>query len=192
MESKLIRSFYAIPVSPDCRQKFNTIEQELKKVLPSGIRWVSTDNLYVTLKFLGEFDSKLIPKIYKLLETGLSTKNQFEMIFQNLGVFPNTQKPKVVWIGLGNPIELINIFNEIESAANELGYPKEERGFSPHVTIGRVKNHASDLSKIAAIINNLNIGEICRSQADRVVFYRSSLTPTGPVYSELFQIHLKR
>ena len=192
MESKLIRSFYAIPVSPNCRQKFNTIEQELKKVLPSGIRWVSTDNLHVTLKFLGEFDSKLIPKIYKLLETGLSTKNQFEMIFQNLGVFPKTQKPKVVWIGLGNPIELINIFNEIESAVNELGYPKEERGFSPHVTIGRVKNHASDLSKIAAIIYKLNIGEICRSHADRVVFYQSSLTPTGPVYSELFHIHLKR
>ena len=66
MESKLIRSFFAIPISPDCRQKINSIEQELKNVFPSGIRWVNTDNLHVTLKFLGEFDSKLIPKIYQI------------------------------------------------------------------------------------------------------------------------------
>lgn len=190
MESKLIRSFFAIPLSSDCRQKINSIEQELKRVLPSSIRWVSTENLHITLKFLGEFDSKLIPKIHEFLETGLSTIDQFEITFHGLGVFPNKQKPKVVWVGLDYQIEFINIFQKIENAANELGYPKEARGFSPHLTIGRVKNDTFDPSQIGAIIYNLKIDEKCQSLADRVVFYQSSLTPRGPVYSELFHILL--
>lgn len=192
MERKLIRSFFAVPLTPECRQKINYIEQELKKVLPSGIRWVNTDNLHVTLKFIGEFDSLLIPKVYKLLETGLSTTDQFDITFQNLGVFPNNLKPKVVWVGLSNPVELIKIFQGIENATNELGFPKEARGFSPHVTIGRVKNDTSDPSKVGAIINKLRIGEIGQSHADRVVFYQSNLTPGGPVYTELFHIPLNQ
>ena len=192
MESKLIRSFFAIPVSSDCRQKINAIEQELKIVFPSAIRWVNADNLHVTLKFLGKFDSRLIPNIFELLKTGLSPIGQFDLTFQNLGVFPNKLKPKVVWVGLVHPNELLNIFQEIEDAAAELGYPKESRGFSAHVTIGRIKNEASGSTKIGATINNLMIGEICRSRVDRVIFYQSTLTPGGPVYSELFHLPLNR
>ena len=192
MESKLIRSFFAIPVSPDCREKINSIAQELKKILRSGIRWVNIDNLHVTLKFLGKFDSKLIPNIFKLLETGLSTTCQFDLKFQNLGVFPNKIKPKMIWVGLDYPIELIELFRKIENVAMELGYPKEDRGFSPHVTIGRVRIDADDPSEIGTKIEKMSIGEICQSLTDRIVFYQSSLTPSGPVYSELFHLALKR
>ncbi len=192
MESKQIRAFFAIPLSLDCRQEINSIEQELKNVLPSGIRWVNANNMHVTLKFIGNFDLKHIPNILKILKTGLFPIGQFDLAFQNLGVFPNELNPKVVWVGLIHPIELINIFREIENAAAELGYPKEDRGFSPHVTIGRVKNEVSDTAKIGASINNLKLGEICRSHVDRVVFYQSVLTPGGPVYSELFQLPLNR
>jgi RNA 2',3'-cyclic 3'-phosphodiesterase len=192
MERKLIRSFFAISLSPECNQEIKTIQQELEPLFPSTIRWVNTDNLHVTLKFLGEFDSKLIPNIYELLNTGLSTTGQFDLTFQNLGVFPNKFKPKVVWIGLVYPFELMNIFREIDNAAEEMGYPKEDRGFSPHVTIGRVNNKASDSLIIGTTINNLKMGEICRSHVDRVVFYKSVLTQTGPVYSELFQLPLNR
>jgi len=191
MDNKLIRSFFAIPISPDCKQKIDTIEQELKNFLPSTIRWVTYNNLHVTLKFLGEFDSKLIPKIYKLIKIGLSPIRQFDLTFQNLGVFPNNLKPKVVWVGLVYPIQLLNIFQVIENAAYELGFPKEDRGFSPHVTIGRVNNDASHQAMIGAKINNLKVGEICLSHADRVVFYQSTLTPGGPVYSELLQLPLR-
>ena len=191
MKSKLIRSFFAIPLSPDCRRRINALEEELKDVLPSAIRWVNVDNLHVTLKFLGEFDSKHIPNIFDLLKTFISPIGQFDLTFQSLGVFPNKLKPKVVWVGLIHPIELLNIFQEIQNTAAELGYPKDDRGFSPHVTIGRVKNEPSDPAKIDAAINNLKVGEICRSHVDRVVFYQSTLTPGGPVYFGAVSIAFK-
>jgi len=192
MESKLIRSFFAIPVSPDCRQKIDALEQKLKDTLPSGIRWVDVDNMHVTLKFLGKFDSNYISDFFTLLKTGFSEIGQFDLSFQNLGVFPNKLKPKVVWVGLARSIELINIFQEIEDAAAKLGYPREERGFSPHLTLGRVKSETPKPEKIGTVINNLNIGEICRSHVDHIVFFQSKLTPGGPVYSELFQLPLIR
>jgi 2'-5' RNA ligase len=191
MESKNIRSFFAISVSSDCRQEINKIILDLRRDFPSVIKWVNTDNLHLTLKFLGEFKSGDIQQIEKMLRPVLSLSAQFDLTFQNLGVFPNERKPKVVWIGLSYPDELKLIFQKIENIALELGYPKEERGFSPHLTIGRVKFDASDLLKIGAIIKNKKVGEVCQSHVGRVIFYQSYLTSTGPVYSELFHLPLK-
>jgi RNA 2',3'-cyclic 3'-phosphodiesterase len=192
MENNTIRSFFAIPVPAPCRQKINEVISGLKKDLSTVFRWVNTENLHLTLKFLGEFKSTDIQLIKNKLEPSFSTLNQFELIYQNLGVFPNERKPRVIWIGLNYPDELRRIFQEIENAALELGYLKEERGFSPHITIGRVKNDANDLSKISSVIKNLNVGEICTSQVNRLIFFQSTLMPAGPVYSELFHLLLKQ
>lgn len=190
MERKFIRSFFAIPLSPACRHNINSIEMQLKKILPRDIRWVNPSNLHITLKFFGEFNTMQIPGIYESLRTRLSQVNQFEIIFRNLGIFPNKLKPKIIWVGLSNQNELLKIFHEIENKAIELGYSKEAREFSPHLTIGRVKNVLSKPSEISTVIDNLGFGEICRSQAERVVFYQSNLTPQGPIYSELFHLNL--
>lgn len=192
MKSNKIRTFFAIPVSLDCRQEIDRIVLELKKDLPSVIKWVNINNLHVTLKFIGEFDSNDVPIIEKILRPVLFLTEQFELTFQSLGVFPGERNPKVVWVGINYPDELMKIFQEIESAALKLGYPKEERGFSPHVTIGRVKNNANDLLKIATTIKNKKVGVICLSKVNEVILYQSNLAPTGPVYSELFCLPLKR
>jgi len=192
MESKFIRSFLAIPLSPDCRHKINALELKLKEIIPSGIRWVNVDNLHITLKFLGEFDLKHIPDFFNFLKTGFSQIGQFNLTFQNLGVFPNKFNPKVVWVGLAHPIELINIFQGIEGAAAKMGYPREKRIFSPHVTIGRVKNEMPDPAMLDETIHKLKIEKICRCHVDKVVFLKSELTPGGPIYSELFQLSLNR
>ena len=192
MGNNLFRSFFAIPISHDCRQAIYNIVLELKKDLPSVIRWVNTDNLHVTLKFLGKFKSQNISQIYEIIEPALSSISQFDLKFKNLGVFPNEQKPNVVWAGMDYPNELTKIYQEIENASLELGYPKEERGFSPHVTIGRVKIDSSDIYKLGALLKNKMVGEICQSHVDRVIFYQSTLTSTGPVYSELFHLPLLR
>ena len=191
MENNNIRSFFAIPISSVCRQEINMIVLELKKDLSSDIKWVNAENLHLTLKFLGEFRPNEIPLIEKMLRPALSSFKQFQLSFQNFGVFPNNQKPKVIWIGIRYPKELEQIFQEIENAAENLGFPKEDRGFSPHITIGRVKNDSHDLFKIGTVIKNKYVDEICISHVYEVIFYRSNLTPTGPIYTKLFQIPLK-
>ena len=194
MENKIIRSFFAIPVSAACRQEINKCVMELKKNLPPVLRWVDIENIHITLKFLGEFNSNDIAPLKNKLETVLSTANQFSLTFQNLGVFPNERKPKVVWIGINSPSQLKLLFEEVEKAAFALGYPIEERGFSPHITLGRVKNDVNnqDLFQIGRFIQNRKVGEICKSQVKGVTFFQSKLSPAGPVYSELFFIGLKQ
>ena len=190
MENKTIRSFFAIPISTTCRQEINKVVLELLKDLPSVIRWVNKENLHITLKFMGEFNPKDIGPIKNKLESVLSTTKQFNLIFQNLGVFPTERKPKVIWIGITSPTQLKHLFEEVEKASLALGYPSEERGFSPHITIGRVKNdlHNQDLFQIGRVIQNRKIGEQCKSQVKGITLFQSKLTPVGPVYSELFSI----
>ncbi len=190
MDYKSIRAFVALPLSLDCRQRIKAVKQDLLSLLPPIIRWVNVDYLHVTLKFFGEFDPKLIPNFSNSLKVRLTSIGQFDLKIQNLGVFPNKNKPKVIWVGLDQPYELGIIFREIENAAVELGYPKDERGFSPHVTIGRVSNEALEPARIGAAILNYEEAEICISHVDQIIFFQSTLRPEGPIYSELFQLPL--
>jgi 2'-5' RNA ligase len=192
MDNSSIRSFFAIPISFDCRQEIYKLILNLKSDFPSEIRWVGIDNLHLTLKFLGEFSSEDIPRIEGILKPVLFSLDQFDLTFHNLGVFPNERKPRIIWTGITYPDELTKIFQEIEIAALEMGYPKDDKGFSPHITIGRVKNGASDLLRMGDILKKKRVGEICRSHVDRVNFYQSSLRSTGPVYSILFHLPLNK
>jgi len=192
MGIRKIRSFFALPTSSDCRKEIIKIITDLKQSLPSGIKWVNSDILHLTLKFLGEFDPLDIPAIESTLKPIFSSINSFHLTFQSLGVFPNLSKPKVIWIGINYPESLMRLFQEIEESAFILGYPKESRPFSPHLTIGRVKNEPSDLNKIGLFLKRNPKSEICSTLVDNVVFLQSKLTPSGPVYSELFHLSLKQ
>ena len=194
MENKTLRTFFATPISAACRQEINKVVQKLEKDLPSEIRWVNIKKLHITLKFLGEFKSNDIELIKNRLESVFSTTRQFDLKFQNLGVFPNERRPKVVWIGIASPAQLKPVFEEIEKATLGLGYPNEVRGFSPHITIGRVKNDKNNqgLLQVAKVFQNMKFGEICKSHVEGIAFIQSKLTPAGPLYSELFSIGFKQ
>lgn len=187
-----IRSFFAIPTSNDCKEEFTKIILDLKQNLPYGIRWVKSEHLHLTLKFLGEFNSTDISAIENILKPIISTIDHFQLSFQNLGVFPNFSNPKVIWIGINYPESLLHLFKEIEAAAFNLGYPKESRPFSPHLTIGRVKKEQPDLNRLSLSLKRNSNEEICSSPVDNVVLFQSVLTPSGPVYSELFHLPLKQ
>jgi 2'-5' RNA ligase len=190
MENKKIRSFFAIPLSDTCRLEINQCVKKLIREMPPVIKWVDIKNIHITLKFLGEFNSNDIAPIKNILETFLSTVNQFDLIFQNLGVFPSVREPKVIWIGISNPVQLIQLFEGVEKAALSLGYPKEVRGFSPHITVGRVKNgvNMQDLFQISKV----KVSDVCKTRVDEITLFQSKLMPAGPVYSELFSIILKQ
>lgn len=194
MEGNTFRSFFALPLSFQCRQEIDKTVLDLKIDLPSGIRWVKTENLHITLKFLGKFRTEDIEPIKNVLDSVLSATSQFTLSLQSLGVFPNSRYPKVVWIGIAPSDELFQIFRQLENAVFAFGYPKEERGFSPHLTIGRVKNdlHNPDPSRIFNIIKSKNIGAISESPVDKVVFFQSELAERSPVYTEVFSIGLKQ
>jgi RNA 2',3'-cyclic 3'-phosphodiesterase len=193
MENNIVRSFFAIPFSKNCLKYLSEIILQLKKEMPSVIRWVDINNVHLTLKFLGEFNSSDIAPIKKRLEIAFSGISQFNFKLFNLAFFPNERKPKIIWVGVSLPDQLKQLIAIIEETAFSLGYSKERRDFTPHVTIGRVKENSdpSDLLQIGRIVGNKKECEICISEVKEIVFIRSDLTPTGPVYSDLFSIKFK-
>ena len=193
MKIKTIRSFIALPLSLDCKQKFYKVISNLRKDIPSGVRWVDNKNLHLTLKFMGELNPDDMPYMKSELEKSLLLTSEFNVAFQGLGLFPEVGKPKVIWVGISPQLPIKLIFEKVEKATSLIGYPKEIRGFSPHITLGRIEkeNQNQDQIQIRDIITKKKGGLICTSTINKIVLYQSQLTPKGPVYCELITIGLK-
>ena len=124
----------------------------------------------------------------------VSSHHQFEISVGNSGAFPNNRQPRVVWIGVEAPQELTAIQNGIESAAAHLGYAREERAFSPHLTIGRVSRNASstDLKSISQTLEKNRVGFLGATCVDKIHLYKSDLHPNGAVYTRIFSSSLQK
>ena len=109
-----------------------------------------------------------------------------------MGAFPNPQRPRIIWVGLQPPTELNNLQASIETAASLIGIPAEDRGFSPHLTIGRVRNDASpaDLQTLRAALRLIQVGTLGEVTVNRYTLFRSDLRPQGPLYTVLQQFTL--
>jgi RNA 2',3'-cyclic 3'-phosphodiesterase len=194
MENKTIRSFFALPLSDLCRQNLAEIIQGLKKEMPPVIKWMDIDNIHLTLKFLGDIKPEDINIMKKKLEFAFSGFDEFSLKIFNLGVFPNERKPKIIWVGASYPDPLKQLFSIVEETAFLLGYSKEQRDFTPHITLGRVRYNVSyqNLLKIGGVLHDKKDCEICISKAAELSFIKSELRPSGPVYSELFSLAFKQ
>jgi 2'-5' RNA ligase len=116
------------------------------------------------------------------------------MQVNRLASFPGPKRPRVIYIGLQAPAELEALQHGIESVTRRLGYESEERGFSPHLTIGRVRQNisASNQQKIRRALEETRIDSLGTARVDSVHLYNSDLKPTGSVYTRLFSAPLKK
>jgi 2'-5' RNA ligase len=116
----------------------------------------------------------------------------FAITVGRLGAFPSVHKPRVVWIGVSAPPELSSLQRRISQATVRLGYPAEDRPFSPHLTLGRVAKTASQeqVLKIGELLGAEVIDELGTMHVGSVNLYRSELLPGGAVYTRLISVHL--
>jgi 2'-5' RNA ligase len=149
-----------------------------------GIKWVSAENVHLTLKFLGDVKEDLIPEIEKGLASICMRHDVFNINIRGAGAFPNFKYPNILWMGIDESEELKRLYEDIEESMSELGFEKEDRKFSPHLTIGRVK----DRKGIEPVIKELYtfkdtfFGSI---EVKEVLLMRSVLKPTGAEYSKI-------
>jgi 2'-5' RNA ligase len=110
------------------------------------------------------------------------------MRVEGIGSFPNSRRPRVIWVGLHAPAALESLQRGIESASARLGYTPEEKGFSPHLTIGRVKQNLSalEIQHIRAGLEEIKIGLLGTVHVDAAHLFKSDLQPAGSVYTRLF------
>lgn len=189
-----IRSFIAVPLERQLYQHIAEISQMLKGSVRGGVSWVQPASIHLTLKFLGEIQPGKIAEVKNALQAVVPKFEQFELNAADLGCFPNKNRPRVVWVGLHAPEDLDHLQKSIEDACVELGFEREQRKFSPHLTLGRVKPYARpdeihSLQQALERIPALNLGA---TQAREVVLFKSDLQPSGAVYTPLISVQLKQ
>ena len=190
----LLRAFIAVEIPPEIYQAIETKMAFLRSALNTSlVRWVPSTNIHLTLKFLGDTSPTNVELLAQMLSVETDQHQVFEIEFGGLGAFPNPKRPRVIWIGIQAPAGLEALQHGIEAASAKLGYPVEKRPFSPHLTIGRVKQniHASGMQKIRTTLEETQVGSLGTAQITAVHLFKSDLKPTGAVYTKLFSAPLE-
>jgi RNA 2',3'-cyclic 3'-phosphodiesterase len=184
-----IRTFIAIEIPEDIRNRIAVLQSGLKG-LGGKITWVKPENMHLTMKFLGETEQHQVKNIFDKLDQAVSSINQFEIKFKEVGAFPNFRRPKVFWVGTeGDNSTLIEVANKIDQQMCEFGFRPENKRFSAHLTIGRVRDQKGieTVIKLLQQEENFSPGEFV---VKHVSFIKSELTRLGPIYTTLEQIKL--
>ena len=186
MVEEKIRSFIAIEVNAvdvqECIMRF----QKALLDTNADLKLVKAENIHITLKFLGDITPTMKEKISEELK--MIHFSPFELEFRDVGVFPRLNRINVVWIGIKKGItELIDIYSQIESRLNKIGFHPETRGLRPHITVARVRS-ARNKNKLVKTIIDMQNSVFGSFIIDSIKLKKSILTQKGPIYSTLLEV----
>lgn len=188
------RVFIAIEIPLPIRQAIHAQTESLRAALGRGlVRWVPVENMHLTLKFIGDVSPAQLDALAQMTTAEAAACAPFSMEVGGLGSFPTPRRARVIWIGIHAPAALTSLQRGLESAAARLGCEAEERPFSPHLTIGRVKQpvSAGDRQKVHAALEETRLGPLGRADVTAVHLFKSDLKPSGAEYARLFSAPLK-
>jgi RNA 2',3'-cyclic 3'-phosphodiesterase len=190
----LLRAFIAVEIPIAVRQAVGEATSDLQKGIGSLVRWVPMENMHLTLKFLGDISPLNVDMLTQMIRSEVDLYNCFEIQFNGLSSFPNLKRPRVIYIGIRAPATLVALHRGIEAASRRLGYESEERGFSPHLTIGRVKQNVTGTEQqaIRRALEGAKIDSLGTARVDSVDLFKSDLKSTGSVYTRLYSAPLKK
>ena len=187
----MVRAFIAIEVEePSVLREIIRIRDEILSCSKGrGIKGVEDQNIHLTLRFLGEVPESIIPEVNKCIEK-LTKYRQFTMEARGIGAFPKLSRPRVIWVGVGSGADiLIDMRRELDQCLKGLVI-RDRSTFVPHITIARIKG-SFNLVCLANIIKQYENVSIGNSTVTKVVLKKSTLTPQGPIYTDL-KIHRLR
>jgi len=188
-----MRTFIAIELPPEIKDALSRLQRQLQNS-QADVKWVQPQNIHLTLKFLGERDVKLIEKIMQILQEVTQGQKSFHARISCLGAFPSINSPRIIWVGIDlGDSETKEIAKELEGRISKIGIPKEDRPFSSHITIGRIRSPKNRDS----LIQNLNhlqdkFGEFTLEfPVTKITLFKSTLSSRGPIYEVLKEENLK-
>ncbi len=179
------RGFIAIDIKPF--PKLLEFEREIKNT-GANVKLVEPENIHLTIKFLGDTDESLIDRIEEIMNYSVKEVEPFEINLKGAGVFPNERYIKVIWIGIENGESISKIVSKLDEKITTLGFQKEKRKFSAHLTIARVKN-VKNKEKLIQIIEKYRNIEFGKIKINSIKLKKSTLTPKGPIYTTLKEIN---
>ncbi len=177
-----IRSFIALPSSSELNARLTELQRQFREE-QANVKWDTPDKFHITLKFLGDVDAADIPRLEDALSVAVSGVSTFQLVYDSLGGFPDLIHPNVIWAGARTNDSLTTLHRAIESACEQLGFPRESRAFHPHITLGRVKG-PTNLNRLTARVKSSTLDPTTTS-CPEILLIRSDLRPAGSVYTTL-------
>jgi RNA 2',3'-cyclic 3'-phosphodiesterase len=181
-----MRTFIAVEIPNEIQEIVGKYISEISGIF-SEVKWVAPQNLHFTIKFLGEVRNSDFKHVKDCVEEVANEFSPFSMGVSGIGFFPAQQHPKVVWLGAdGGEDSLLDLYQDMERRLEEVGFDRESKTFSPHLTIGRVKKF-----KHIAVPDLFPDFDPVTFEVRRISVMKSTLTPDGPIYEKLYESELK-
>lgn len=180
-----LRTFVAVELEKGLRARLVALQAALARA-GGDVKWVEADNLHFTLLFLGEVDEREVHAVCTAVRDVCARVPAFLLALAGVGCFPNPRRPRVVWAGAGaGAAELVALHDALEEPLMALGcYRREERQYTPHITLGRVKTERP-LGGLPAALERQAGWQGGECEVSEVLVMASQLTPQGPIYSVL-------
>ena len=190
---EMYRLFIAINLPADLLQRLTQVQQQLQRRLANyPLRWSRPEGIHLTLKFLGDTNPARIPEITSALHSLAQRHESFELGVGGLGMFPNTRRPSVLWIGVNDSEHhLRRLAADVDKTMARLGWQKEKRPFAAHLTLARVKKNAGNRERrqlgevVASLQGYTHLGKL---PIHSFQLMRSQLHPAGAIYTTLSTI----
>jgi 2'-5' RNA ligase len=193
MES--IRSFIAIELPPEIRLALETLQARLKSPDQPWVKWVDLHGIHLTLKFLGNVATDRIDEIIAAMREAVGGMPTLQLELKGMGGFPNLKRVQVVWVGLDGEIDRLRQLQQgIEVSLARLGFARESRPFTPHLTLARVRDRVSaeDRQAFGQAVASASLEADYAFKVMAIGLIKSQLTRAGAVYSQLGAVGLKR
>ena len=184
-----MRLFLALDFPGSIKQKLEQNINILRADIPKGVKWVETENLHVTFRFLGESDPIILDDLNSQIENVTKNYHRFSITFSNIEVVPNFYRPRIIWYNMIDETGISQkVFHDVEMRLVNFGFKKETRPFKLHTTLGRVKYVKKlDWEAILKKVRPFHETIICKE----LTLFKSQLTSSGPIYSIVKKYNFK-
>lgn len=183
--TKKIRTFVAVELSSAVRAEAARLVDLLRPV-GGDARWVEPQNMHLTLKFLGDVREEAIADVCRVVTKAAADFQPFDIKLGSAGAFPDLRRPRTLWIGITQgQQELVRLQSAVERALAKRGFPKENRDFFPHLTIGRIRESGPQMGELGQRIQTHADFAAGGSTIRDVVVFASHLSSSGPTYEPL-------
>jgi len=185
-----VRAFIAVEINQPNRQKISELIYLLKES-NADVKWITENQMHLTLKFLGNIDKARVPEISNALRSISHNFKSFIISLSNIGAFPSVNHPRVIWLGIDKGADLLKTLAEkIDSELEKLGFQKETREFKAHLTLGRVKT-SKNMPNLTKLLKETAFSSESDIAITELILFQSTLTPKGAVYTRLSTIEFQ-
>jgi RNA 2',3'-cyclic 3'-phosphodiesterase len=188
-----LRTFIAVPLPEEVTTQLSKVQQQLRRNAPDCVRWVASANIHLTLHFLGDVLADRVDPIREALEVVARNVQPFDFQVGGLGAFPNPRRARVIWVGIKDTTSWLALLQDtVAEAMAHLGFQRESRKFSPHLTLGRVKRDAgaAELHQLGILIEATQVGHLGTVSVEELILFQSTLKPGGAEYAPLGRFKL--